>query len=256
VTVDLEPELVAREFRGERGALVRLEAPGATATGAAAAGDTAAVGALSGSVLRFQYNPESITRTRTGSWQPRKKRKTPSVTAPQEVRHRDAQGSSALLAESEQISLRVVFDATEAVLAGRPDAARDGVLPQLGFLEVLSTGKESAAGTDPERESIQPVRPDELLLVLGLQRVFPVVLTSLSITEQKYLPSLVPLRAQAELKFTVLEPTESAYRVWIAAAFDRLFAGRLAAADRAAGDPEGLVASIADALEPRTGSTP
>jgi hypothetical protein len=245
MAVNLEPELVALESRPERGALVRLEPP----TG----GRTASVDTLSGSVLRFQYNPESITRTRTGSWQPRKKRKETPVASPQAVRQRDGQGSSALLAESEQISLRVVFDATEAVLAGRPDAARDGVVPQLAFLEVLSTGKEGGKeGADPTRETVQPIRPDELLLVLGLNRVFPVVLTSLSITEQKFLPSLVPLRAQAELRFTVLEPTEAAYRGWIAAAFDRIFADRVAGAARAAGDPGGLVAAIADELGGRT----
>ena len=80
----------------------------------------------------------------------------------------------------------------------------------------MSQGREGNVVEDPKKqdktkEVIQPVRPDELLLVLGSSRIFPVVLTNLTITEQKFLPSLVPLRAEVELKFTVLEPIESRY---------------------------------------------
>ena len=80
----------------------------------------------------------------------------------------------------------------------------------------MSQGREGNVVEDPKKqdktkEVIQPIRPDELLLVLGSSRIFPVVLTNLTITEQKFLPSLVPLRAEVDLKFTVLEPIESRY---------------------------------------------
>ncbi|GAA3389413.1 CIS tube protein [Cryptosporangium minutisporangium] len=243
--VNLDPRLIAFGAQLERGALMRIGAP--AASGSPAAGATAAPGdELTGDVLYFQYNPETISRTRTGKWEPRKKRKSGTVAAPADVRQRGGQGSSALLAEAETVALKVLFDATEAVLAGRTDAAEYGVLPQLAFLEVLSTGKEGQKG-DARREAVQPVRPDELLLILGQRRLFPVVLTNLTITEQKFLPTLVPLRAEADLKFTVLEPDEAAYRAWISTAYDRLLAGRVSAAAKAAAQGD-VAAAIAREL--------
>jgi hypothetical protein len=237
---NLDPRLIAFEGKLERGAILRLDP-------ADGSGD-----ALSGKVLRFQYNPETLTRTRTGRWEPRKKRKQ-AFESPQAVRARSGQGSSALMAESEQISLKIVFDATEAVLAGRssPDGAPvadQGVLPELAFLELASIGRE---GKEKQKgvpfEAIQPVRPDELLLVLGQQRMFPCVLTSITITEQKFLPSLAPLRAEVELKLNVLEPTESAYRHWIDSAFAQLHRARTAAQEQAVAD-DSVVQAIAAAL--------
>jgi Contractile injection system tube protein len=241
---NLDPRLIAFEARLERGAILRLEDK-------AAAGGGGGSDELAGTVLRFQYNPETITRTRTGKWEQRKKRKGLTVVPPQEVRTRSGQGSSALLAESEQISLKVVFDGTEAVLAGRSDADR-GVLPELAFLEMVSTGREGNKG-NADREAVQPIRPDELLLILGSARMFPVVLTSLTITEQKFLPTLVPLRAEVDLKLNVLEPTESAYRRWIDVAFQRLLDDRTSAAATAAA-PGDVVAAIARELDPGGGS--
>ena len=145
-------------------------------------------------------------------------------------------GSSALLAESETISFKIIFDATEAVLAGRDYGAKNGVLPQLAFLEIVSQGREGNIDPkkpDKTKEEIQPIRPDELLLVLGSARIFPVVLTNLTITEQKFLPNLVPLRAEVELKLTVLEPIESRYSALVDTAFAQLTQRRSAAAQEA-----------------------
>ena len=191
---------------------------GATVTGNSSAGQLA---------LQFQFNPETVTRTRAGQWDPRLKRQQAKIPATPDVRGDASMGSSALLAESETIGFKIVFDATEAVLAGsRGDAAAVGVLPQLAFLELISQGREGTVSDDPKKdktkEVVQPIRPDELLLVLGSARIFPVVLTSLTITETKFLPSLVPLRAEVELKLTVLEPIESRYSVLVDVAFAQL----------------------------------
>ena len=112
----------------------------------------------------------------------------------------------------------------------------------------MSQGREGNVVEDPKKqdktkEVIQPVRPDELLLVLGSSRIFPVVLTNLTITEQKFLPSLVPLRAEVELKFTVLEPIESRYTL---PRGDRVHPA--ARRRRVAAAGEASTASIADAI--------
>lgn len=217
----LDPAIVAYENALEHGALVRIKTQTVTQ----------GPGLLAGSqVLHFQYNPETITRTRQGAWDARKQRR-PGSGAPQTTRtERGGMGSGAVNAESEQITLKLVFDATEAILAKQPGAG-DGILPELAFLEITALGKESTTTTTPGAaarpgQRAQPVRPDELLLVLGGSRTFPVVITNLTITEQKFLPTLVPIRAEVDLRLTVLEAGESAYREWIQKAFADLVTQR------------------------------
>ncbi|MFE9692384.1 hypothetical protein [Micromonospora sp. NPDC005806] len=214
-----------------RGRLVRLEAD-----------------QQSDATLEFQYNPETVTRTRTGRWEPRKRRRDPrAVETPQQHRQLGASGTAALMAESETISFQLVFDVTEALLAtaGGPaateaDPVRDGVLPKLAFLELVSLGREpqdrtAERGSATPGRDIRPVRPDELLLELGQARWFPCVLTDLTITEQKFSPALVPIRARADLKLTVLEPVENANNQRTRDAFEQLLRRRQELAAQAGG---------------------
>jgi hypothetical protein len=210
--INLEPALDALQGELIKGKLVRIDPDDER---------------LTGEVLEFQYNPETITRSRSGKWDPRKKRKEGSIASPQDVRSRSGQGSAALLAESETIALKLVFDATEAILDSRPEAYERGVLPQLALLELISLGRD-VDKQKKKKDGPRPIRPDELLLVLGeAQRIFPCVMTSLTITEQKYTPQLVPIRAEADIKLNVLEPTEQAYSKWIGDAFEQVLAARL-----------------------------
>jgi len=217
--IDLNPALLAFNHSIEKGALVRIDPANTTE--------------FAGDMLYFQYNRETMTRTRTGQWEPRQQQRRATTAPPQDVRgERGGQGSAALRAESETIAMKISFDATEAILAGRAypnggSAAALGILPQLAFLEVVALGKESQdTRSQSRRDSARPIRSDELLLVLGRQRMFPVVLTSLTITEQKFSPTLVPIRAEVDLKMNVLEPVESAYSRWIKSAFDQLLKNR------------------------------
>jgi hypothetical protein len=253
---NLEPRLDALESALERGALMRIDRSAASFQATASVTDSGAT--ITGStssgqqVLQFQFNPETVTRTRAGQWDPRVKRQQAKIPPTPEVRADASMGSSALLAESEQISLKIVFDATEALLAGRPEASTTGILSQLAFLEIISEGREGTAEdpkkADKTKEVVQPVRPDELILVLGAARLFPVVLTNLTIVEQKFLPTLVPLRAEVELKFTVLESDEARYSTLVNAAFEQVKRRRIAAATDASAPS--LVDKIWAAIEP------
>ncbi|SFK01477.1 hypothetical protein [Cellulomonas sp. KH9] len=198
-----------------------------------------------GPVLEFAFNPETITRARTGRWDPRRARRpADAVVAPSTARGDvAAHGAAALLAEAETISFRLTLDATETILRGtdptEASPAAVGILPELAFLEQVSIGRDvqenrGGAGTRAGRTGgtpIRPVRPDELLLELGSSRAFPCVLTELSITEQKFTAGLVPVRAEAELKLTVLEPVENPYNPLVRRAFDQLLAERTRHAD-------------------------
>jgi hypothetical protein len=237
----LDPGIVAFDHALEHGALVRLRSPAPRVSGGALTLAPASGTAPTDQVLHFQYNPEAMTRTRQGSWEARSQRR-PGSPSPSERTSRGAQGSGAVNAESEQVSLKLVFDATEAILSAKPEAAEKGVLPELAFFEVTTLGKEGGTATPgggrarrPGAQRAQPVRPDELLLVLGASRTFPVVITNLTITEQKYTPELVPIRAEVDLRLTVLEPGESAYAGWITQVFGDLLAQRVANAEVAHG---------------------
>jgi hypothetical protein len=256
VAINLDPPEALTAFQHQllKGKFIRVPAD---------AGDQQ----LTGQVLEFQYNPETITRTRTGQWEARNRRRRSRAPSSQEVRSRSAQGSSALLADSETISMKIVFDATEAILAGQPagaeqsaaggsagagtEAEREGVLQYLAALELIPMGKAA----DPRqgrrgRDAARPVRPDQLLLVLGTERFFPVVITSLTITEQKFGPNLVPIRAEVDLKMNVLEATETAYNEWIRRAFNHLVSQRQAKAREAYSQGDDALSAISRALNP------
>ena len=147
------------------------------------------------SVILFQYNPETLTRTL--------KAKTSGE---------GANSSEALRlqgAPEESITLNIEIDATDQLEKGEINATSMGIYPQLSALEMLIYPKSSvvitntallAAGTI---EIIQPMAP-LTLFIWGPKRVLPVRLTSFSITEDAYDINLNPIRAKVSLGLSVL----------------------------------------------------
>jgi hypothetical protein len=227
---DLKPAIIAFPHALQKGALVQLPRP---AKGAPAAEST------EGSALRFQYNPETVTRARSGAWEVRKTQKTSSKgsggpTAPQNQTLEAFQGGG-LYAKSETLTIKLVFDATELLLSAPPAAGGSpapdddrslGILPELAMLERMAIANPRAdepkdgksAGKDSKLDA---VLPSELLLVLGA-RAFPVVITSMTITEKRFSPTLVPLRAEIDLQMQLLESHEVAVNPPIQAAYEQL----------------------------------
>lgn len=148
------------------------------------------------SVIVFQYNPDTLTRT------------LDAQTAGGEGGDR----SEALRlkgAPVENISLEVEIDATDQLERAEGTAVSMGVYPQLSALEMLIYPKSSlvlantvllAAGTI---EVIPPTAPFTLF-VWGPKRVLPVRLTNFSITEEAYDTNLNPIRARVSLGLRVL----------------------------------------------------
>jgi len=173
--------------------------------------------------LVFQYNPNTVTFSRAARWEARSRRNA-RIGSPQDVRARSGSGSSHLLAESETIGFKLIFDATEDILRGQ---AANGIVPELSFLQNVSLGRSRARGeVSDDLHRTSAVRPDELILVLGHRRAFPVVMTNLTIVEQKHTPRLVPIRAEVDLKFNMLEPVDVTYNTWVSDAFDQVFENR------------------------------
>jgi len=147
------------------------------------------------SVVLFQYNPETLTRTL--------KAKTSGE---------GGNSSEALRlqgAPEESITLDIEIDATDQLEKGEDIATSMGIYPQLSALEMLIYPKSSlviantvllAAGSI---EIIPPIAP-LTLFIWGPKRVLPVRLTSFSITEDAYDTNLNPIRAKVSLGLSVL----------------------------------------------------
>ena len=131
------------------------------------------------SVITFQYNPDTLTRT----------------LQPQGMGERGGDRSEAIRlkgAPVETIKLDVEIDATDALETAESNAVSMGIYPQLSALEMLVYPK-----------SLLVMGP-MTFFIWGLKRILPVRLTELSITEEAHDVNLNPIRAKVSLGMRVL----------------------------------------------------
>lgn len=148
-------------------------------------------------VIALQYNPDSLTRTL-------------AVQASGEGRDR-SQALRLKGAAIETISLEAEIDATDRLAdsGGNADAVSVGIHPELAALETLV----HARADDLQRNhalagsgilEILPLEASLALFVWSRQRVVPVRVTELSVTEEAFDVSLNPIRAKVSLGLRVL----------------------------------------------------
>jgi hypothetical protein len=147
------------------------------------------------SIVAFQYNPDTVTRTLQvqgagdgGDRSEAMRLKGPPI---------------------ETIKMDVEIDATDQLEKADNDTKELGIYPQLSALEMLVYPKSTLviantalleAGTI---EVLPPIGPFTLL-VWGTKRVVPVRLTDFSITEEAHDQMLNPIRAKVSLGLRVL----------------------------------------------------
>jgi hypothetical protein len=148
------------------------------------------------SIVLFQYNPDTLTRTLTA----------------QTTGGDGGDRSEALRlkgAPTEEIRLDVEIDATDQLEQATGPAVAVGIYPQLSALEMLIYPKSAlviantillAAGMIEVIPAVAPLT----LFIWGPQRILPVRLTSFSINEQAYDTLLNPIRAKVSLGLRVL----------------------------------------------------
>lgn len=148
------------------------------------------------SVIPFQYNPDSLTRTLEA----------------QMAGGENADRSEALRikgAPVETIKLEIEIDASDKLEEDDSLAKASGIYPNLSALEMLIYPRTETviantllmmAGTI---EVIPPEAPFTLL-VWGPSRILPVRLTEFSITEESHDVNLNPIRAKVSLGLRVL----------------------------------------------------
>lgn len=154
-------------------------------------------------IIVFQYNPETMTRTLT----PWSAGSTKAGSAGKEEESR-----SQPFDPGEKFSLNLLLDAADALEEPEkhPVAVISGVADRVSALEMLLyPAKESflgeffgsLAGTvDVVPRGTVPV----VLFVWGPGRIVPVRLTSFSVDEQLYSPTLYPIRAKVTVGLQVL----------------------------------------------------
>ena len=147
------------------------------------------------SVIVFQYNPETITRTLQA-----------------QASGDDGARSEAVRlkgAPIETIKLDVEIDATDQLERAEGLAVDTGIYPQLAALEMLLYPKSllvianAVLMATGMLEIVPPVGPFTLL-IWGYKRVLPVRLTELSVTEEMHDVDLNPIRAKVSLGLRVL----------------------------------------------------
>jgi len=147
------------------------------------------------SVIVFQYNPDTMTRT----LQPQMAGDNGDRTEAQRLKGPPI----------ETIKLDVELDATDQLESANAIATTMGIYPQLSALEMLVYPKTAQVllNSTLMKTGVLEVLPNVstmTLFVWGPKRVVPVKLTEFSITEEAYDPSLNPIRAKVSLALRVL----------------------------------------------------
>lgn len=144
-------------------------------------------------VIAFQYNPETLTRS----------------FEPQTAGEAELDALRLAAPPVETIQLEAELDAADQLALGDPQAEELGLHPQLALLELLiypPSGRVVANTALLNAGTLEVLPPEGPMVVFiwGPQRVLPVRLTELGITEEAYDPRLSPIRAKVSLGLRVL----------------------------------------------------
>ena len=151
------------------------------------------------SVIVFQYNPHTLTRTLTAQ------------TAGSQGSVESARGEALRLKgpPKETIKLNVEVDAADQLEQAQFPATSMGLYPALAALEMLLYPKSALviANEVLARVGVIEVIPPEApmtLFIWGAKRTVPVRITGFTITEEAFDPNLNPIRAKVDLSMQVL----------------------------------------------------
>ncbi|MBZ4400710.1 hypothetical protein [Myxococcus sp. AS-1-15] len=147
------------------------------------------------SLVVFQYNPDTMTRTLT-----------PQMSGEGGDRTEALRLKGAPV---ENIRVEVEIDATDQLAQGDALAGSVGIYPQLSSLEMLVYPKSAqvilnAVLMQVGTLEVVPATAPLTLFVWGPKRVLPVKLTEFTITEEAFGPNLNPIRAKVSLGLRVL----------------------------------------------------
>lgn len=163
-----------------------------------------AIGIPTPNIVPFQYNPATIKR-QLKPWNP--------LEVDQTMRGLSAPTAQPFDPE-ESITLDIELDASDQIEDSDPVAVEVGVADRIAALEKMLFPSDTPVGqllsaaasllgiAQPPKRATVPVT----LFVWGPGRILPVRITSYSIEEQLFLPTLYPMQARVSLALEVLTP--------------------------------------------------
>ena len=170
--------------------------------------------------LVFDFNPKTISRTRTITVETGNAPGTRGgydFVLPTET----PRASQGVTAQPESFTITILLDATDRMNDGDVIATEFGVQPQLDTLRSMVEPKSqgpgglqllASLGVGEARAFQRDESASVLLFIWGLH-ILPVFLTSVAVTEQAHLPSLMPYRAEVALTMQVIEGGNPFYQV-------------------------------------------
>jgi hypothetical protein len=192
-------------------------------------------------VVVFQFNPVQLQRNRSLSFRAENEviaSRTPSgpgqptevrrVEQPQGLREWHARfedlseirENQIVSIQEESLNFELRLDASDALDVGNPVAEGFGIAPALSTLELMTHPKGESTLTEalgsllgtsgfraPKAEN-----PPLVLFIWGVQRVLPVNINSLAITETEFDTMLNPVRASVAVSLTVIEGRNSFFK--------------------------------------------
>jgi hypothetical protein len=173
-------------------------------------------------VIVFQFNPLSISRTRTASVeQPRTPRRRGAQNIPllQQVSRdspKDVRGKQLVRVHEETLSFDIRLDATDKLDEGDTLTEEFGIAPQLSTLELMMLPKgqgllgataSTLLGAAGSKFSFadDAKNPPVILFVWGRKKVMPVNITGMQIKEEEFSYDLNPTRATVSVSLQVIE---------------------------------------------------
>lgn len=150
---------------------------------------------LPNGIIVLQYNPDTLTRSLKikGAEEGGDRSEALRLTGP----------------PVESIKLDAEIDATDQLEAGDTNATLYGIAPQLSALETIvyppsATLQNSYNLAQQGVLEIMPMIAPFAVFVWSVNRIAPVRITELSITEEAFDPQLNPIRAKVSMTFRVL----------------------------------------------------
>lgn len=175
--------------------------------------------------VAFQFNPESITRSRNLTYAPASSAVNNNSNDLRDFHKRYTSLSTlrdeqSVTVGEETLSFDIRLDATDDLESGDLITSQFGLSPKLSILELMvypteeslfSQAVDSLLGDSAGYSFTRSPNPPLVLFIWGRKRVLPVNINSLSIQETLYSPTLNPLRAEISVNLTVIEGKSAPY---------------------------------------------
>jgi Contractile injection system tube protein len=174
-------------------------------------------------IVVFQFNPLTISRTRTASIDPPR---TPRSRGAQNMSLlekaatadslTDVRGKQIVKVGDETLSFDIRLDATDKLDEGDTLTEQFGVAPQLSTLELMMVPKGQGllgaaasmllGGAGASFSFVDDAKnPPVILFIWGRKKVMPVNITSMQIKEEEFSTDLNPTRATVSVNLQVIE---------------------------------------------------